>query len=154
MRIIDTDPKRLIFEGRRLPQRAWLVWTLLFFPGLLALLLLPEANRFIALVVWIAIWLGLFALMPRWLGEVMRVTVDANARAITWASNAAVTRTVPFIEVTKFEAKSIATNTRPYKAFQLVALLKNGTHITLAVSPAEAEIKHALELARSYLKKR
>jgi hypothetical protein len=154
MRIIDTNPKQLIFEGRRLPQRAWLIWALLFLPGLLALLFLPESNRFIGLLVWMAIWLGLFALLPRWMGEVMRVTVDANARSITWASNATITRTLPFADVTRLEAKAIATNTRPYKAFQLVALLKNGTQITLAVSPAEAEIKRALELARSYLKKR
>jgi hypothetical protein len=154
MRIIDTDPRRLILEGRRLPQRVWLIWAVLFLPGLLALLLLPEANRFIGLLVWMAIWLALFAIMPRWLGETTRVTVDATARAITWAHNATITRSLPFADVAKVQVKAIATNTRPYKAYQLVALLKNGTQITLAVSPAEAEIMHTLELTRSYLKKR
>jgi len=154
MRIINSDPHRLILEGRRLPQTVWLVWAILFLPGLLVLIFLPEANRFVGLLVWMVIWLGLFALMPRFLGEVTRVTVDSKAREITWARNNTVTRTTPFGEVSRLELKQLTTATRPYKAFQLVALLKSANQITLAVSPNEAEAQRALDLARNYLKKR
>jgi hypothetical protein len=154
MRILNSDPQRLILEGRRLPQTAWFVWGLLFLPGLVGLWFLPESSRLIGLLVWIVIWLGLFALLPRWLGEVIRVTVDSKAREITWANNKTVTRTIPFNEINRLDVKLIRTASRPYKAFQLVALLKNATQITLAVSPNEAEAQRALELARSYFRKR
>ncbi len=137
-----------------MPQTAWLVWGILFLPGLVGLLFLPEANRLIGLLVWIVIWLGLFALIPRWLGEVVRVTVDSKAREITWANQQTVTRTIPFSEINRLEIKQISTGTRPYKAFQLVALLKNSTQITLAVTPKEAEAQQALELTRNYFRKR
>ena len=151
MRIIDADPKQLHFEGRTVSQRGWLIWAGLFLPGMAALLLLPEAMRFAGFLAWIVIWLASIAVVPRWLGEVIRVTIDSRARQIVWTRYGQVTRTVQFSDVTKFETAQLATASRPYKTFQLFALLKNGARITLAVDPKEAEIRRALHLVRERL---
>ncbi|MBI3241811.1 MAG: hypothetical protein HYZ49_05900 [Chloroflexi bacterium] len=56
-----------------------------------------------------------------------------------------------FSEVKQFDIAQLTTASRPYKTFQLFALLKNDTRITLAVDPKEAEIRRALRLAREHL---
>ena len=147
MKIIET-PAQIHFEGRTIPPRAWYVWGGLFLPGMAALLLVPEAYRFIGLVVWMAIWLGLFFFVPHWLGEAVRVTIDSNKREIVWRRNGEVTRTLSFAEVRQFDIQPVTIASRPYKAFQLVATLKNDNRITLAVDPREAEIQRALKLVR------
>lgn len=148
MRIIDTHPKQLHFEGRAVSQRGWLIWAGLFLPGMAALLLLPESYRLAGFLIWIVIWLASIALVPRWLGELVRVTVDSKVRQIVWTRDGQVTRTVSFSDVRLFETAQLATASRPYKTFQLFAVLKNGSRITLAVDPKEAEIQRALQLAR------
>jgi hypothetical protein len=147
MKIVES-PTLLYFEGRTIPPRAWYVWGGLFLPGMAALLLVPEASRFIGLVVWMAIWLGLFYLVSRWLGVSVRVTIDAKKREIVWRRNGEVTRALTFAEVRQFDIQPITVPSRPYKAFQLIAALKNDSRITLAVDPREAEIQRALKLAR------
>ncbi|MBM4422164.1 MAG: hypothetical protein FJ030_02090 [Chloroflexi bacterium] len=152
MRIISTDPAQLHLEGRIVTQRGWLAWGFLFLPGMIALLLLPEANRFIGLIVWMAIWLALAFVLPRWLGQLVRVTIDSKARAIVWTRDGQITRTVPFADVKRLEVASLSIAARPYKTFQLAAVLHSGGQITLAVSPSETEIKNALQLARQRLR--
>lgn len=151
MKIVDADPGQLHLEGRVVTQRGWLIWAALFLPGMLALLLLPETSRFISLLIWTALWLASIALVPRLLGEIVRVTVDGKARQIIWTRNGQVMRAVPFAEVKQFEATKLITASRPYRTFQLSARLKNGNRITLAVDPNEAAIQRALDLTRRRL---
>ena len=153
MRIVETDPDRLHFEGRTTSQRAWLIWGILFLPGLLALLLLPEASRFVGLLVWVAIWLGSLFLLPRLLGDLVSVTVDSKVREIVWARNGLITRSIPFADVKQFDTARLFIASRPYKTFQLIAVLKDGSRITLAVDPNESNIQRALALARERLRK-
>jgi len=152
MQLIDVDPKHLHFEGRVVTQRGWLIWAALYLPGMVALLFLPENSRFIGLLIWTALWLASIVLVPRLLGETIRVTLDSQAQKIVWARNGQATRTLPFAEIKQFDTAKLATASRPYRTFQLFALLKNGDHITLAVDPNEAAIQRALELARARLR--
>ena len=151
MRIVET-PTQLHFEGRAISQRAWTVWGLLFLPGLLALLLLPQAFRLYGLLGWMALWLASLFLLPRLMGEIIRVAIDSNAREIVWSRNGQAFRRTAFSDVKQFEVKQLATASRPYKTFQLVAALKDGNRITLAVDPKESEIQRALTLARERLR--
>ena len=141
---------RLTFESRSLSGRTWLAWGLLFLPGLAALLLLPEAARFVGLIGWMAVWLASIFLLPRWVGDRVRVTVDRPARQVTWERNGQITRSVSFGQLQRFEVRPISTGARPYRAFQLVALLQDGSRITLAVDPKESLIQRCLALARQY----
>jgi hypothetical protein len=151
MRVIES-PSQLIFESRSISARTWLVWGLLFAPGLVALVLLPEANRLIGLLVWMAIWLASIFLLPRWVGDRVQVCVDSKARTVSWRRNNQVTREVGFGEIKGFEIKQISIATRPYKAFQLVALLRNNSQITLAVDPRDSQLQNCLLLTRKYLR--
>lgn len=153
MRIVETDPDRLHFEGRTTSQRAWLIWGILFLPGLLALLLLPEASRYAGLLVWMAIWLGSLFFLPRLLGGLVRVTVDSKAREIVWARKGQITRRLLFADVKQFDTARLSIASRPYKTFQLIAVLNDGSRITLAVDPNESNIQRALTLARERLRK-
>lgn len=144
------DTSRLIFESRSISARTWWVWALLFTPGLLALLFLPESSRFIALIVWMAIWLGSILLLPRWVGDRVQVIVDKSQRQITWQRNGQVTQQIKFSEMKGFATKKISISARPYIAFQLVALLRNNSQITLAVDAKESQIAQSLKLARKY----
>ncbi len=128
----------------------WWVSGVLFLPGLLALGLLPEAQRFIGLLVWMAVWLALLFILLRRMGDVVRVTLDAKGREIVWRRNGQTTRSTPFAEVKGFELAQLSIASRPYRTFQLLATLKNGSRITLAVDPHEAEIRKALKLAQTY----
>jgi hypothetical protein len=152
MRVIDHDPEQLHFEDRVVTQRGWLIWAALFLPGMLALLFLPEDPRFIGLLIWIVLWLASIALVPRLLGETIRVTVDSKARKIIWARSGQTARTVPFAEIKLFDTAKLVTASRPYRTFQLFALLKNGNRLTLAVDPNEATIQRAFELAQLRLR--
>lgn len=147
MRIVETRP-RIHLEGRVVSQRAWFIWAILFLPGLLVLLLLPETARFAGLLTWMAIWLASVFLVPRLMGDLIRVTIDSESREIVWSRNGAITRSVPFAEIKRFELAQLATASRPYKTFQLAALLKDGHRITLAVDPKQAEAERALRLLR------
>jgi len=149
MQIVEAQ-SRLTFESRSISARTWSVWAILFLPGLLALLLLPEANRFIGLIVWMVIWLGSILLLPRWVGDKVQVIVDKANRQMVWERNGAVTQQIKFGEVKGFAVKKISTATRPYTAFQLVALLRNNSQITLAIDPKESQIQQGLKLARKY----
>ena len=151
MKIVDADPGQLHLEGHVVTQRGWLIWATLFLPGMLALLLLPETSRFIGLLIWTVLWLASIALVPRLLGETVRVTVDSKARQITWTRKGGVMRALPFAEVKQLEATKLITASRPYRTFQLCALLTNGNRITLAVDPNEAAIQRALGLVRRRL---
>ncbi len=148
MRIIETDPKQLHFEGRTVSQQGWLLWAGSFLPGMAALLLLPESYRFAGFLIWIVIWLASIGAVPRWLGELVRVTIDSPARQIIWTRDGRVTRTVPFSDIKQFGVAPLTTASRPYKTFQLFAILRNGGRVTLAVDPKEAEIQRALRLTR------
>lgn len=147
---ISEAPARLTFESRSLSGRTWLTWGLVFLPGLAALLLLPEAARFLGLIGWMALWLASIFLLPRWVGDRVRVTVDRPARRVTWERNGQVTRSVAFGEVQKFEVRPISTGSRPYRAFQLVAVMRDGSRMALAVDPKESLIQRCLALARQY----
>ncbi len=148
MKIIEADSAQLHLEGRAVSPRGWALWGSLFIPGMIALLFLPEEYRFVGFVIWIAIWLALLAVVPRWFGNLIRVTIDSKARQIVWTRDEQVTRTLPFADVQKLDVAQLSTASRPYKTFQLFAALKNGSRITLAVDPAESEIRRALGLAR------
>jgi len=149
MQIIES-PTQLIFESRMVSTRTWLVWGLLFIPGLIALLWLPESSRLIGLLIWMALWLASIFILPRWVGDRVQVQVDSKARSIRWQRNNLTTREVTFGDIKSFEIKSIATGSRPYKAFQLIAILRNKSQITLAVDPKESQIQKSLQLARKY----
>lgn len=151
MRIIEEDPKRLHFEGHTVRPQTWLVWGGLFLPGMLALLLVPAPYRFVGLLIWMVLWLALIAVLVRWMGVTVRVTIDSQAQQIVWARNGGIFRTLPFAEIRQLDAGQLAIATRPYKTFQLAVVLKNGSRITLAVDPKEAEIRRALELAQAKL---
>lgn len=150
MRIVEAK-EQLYFEGRSVPQRGWLMWGALFPMGLAALWLLPEAQRFIGLAIWAAIWLALIALVPRVLGDTVRVTVDSAARRVVWARNGRPTRAVPFADIGRFDIAQLTTASRPYRTFQLFAALKDGARVTLAVDPNPRLIERALSLARRRL---
>jgi hypothetical protein len=151
MRIIEAK-QQLHLQGRAVSPRGWLAWGALFIPGLLALQLIPEAYRFIGLLVWIGLWLALIAVVPRALGVLIQVTVDRSTRQIVWQRDSQVTRTLPFSQVKQLEVAQLATASRPYKTYQLFAALKDGTRVTLAVDPGETEIRRALQLARERMK--
>jgi hypothetical protein len=151
MQLIET-PSSLCFESRSISARTWLVWGVLFLPGLLLLLLLPEAQRFIGLILWMGLWLASIFLLPRWVGDHIQVTLDSKTRKVIWARNRQVVREIVFAEVKAFEIKQISIATRPYKAFQLIALLRNKSQITLAVDPKESQIQHGLQLARKHFR--
>lgn len=148
MQIIEADSNQLHLEGRAVSPRGWVIWGGLFIPGMIALLFLPEEYRFVGFVIWIAIWLALLAVVPHRFGSLIRVIVDSKARQIVWTRDELVTRTLPFADVQKLDIAQLSTASRPYKTFQLFAALKNGSRITLAVDPAESEIRRALGLAR------
>lgn len=149
MQIIESPPQ-LIFEGRTISAHTWLVWGLLFLPGLAALLLLPETNRLIGLLIWMVLWLATIFILPRWVGDRVQVIVNSKTRTVRWQRNHQTTREINFGDIKNFEIKQIATASRPYKAFQLIAVLRNQTQITLAVDPREAHIQSGLQLARKY----
>ncbi len=149
MQTIDAPP-RLIFESRSISARVWWVWGLLFLPGLLALLVLPESARFVGLVVWVALWLASLLLLPRWLGDRVQVVVDQANRQVIWQRNNQVTRQVAFKDLKGFAIKKVSIAARPYTAFQLVALLRENAQITLAVDPQEKIIQNGLALAQKY----
>ena len=151
MQIIES-PSQLIFESRSISSRTWLVWGLLFVPGLLGLLWLPQTSRVIGLLIWMALWLATIFLLPRWVGDLVQVWVDSTTRTVSWRRNKRVTREIAFSEIKKLELRQIATATRPYKAFQLIAILRNNSQITLAVDPKEPQIQRGLQLARKYLR--
>lgn len=151
MRIVES-PSQLIFESRSISARTWLVWGLLFLPGLFGLLLLPETNRIIGLLIWMVVWLASIFLLPRWVGDRVQVCIDSKTRTVSWRRNQQITREIGFGDIKGFEIKKIATATRPYKAFQLIALLRNQSQITLAVDPTESQMQHCLQLARKYLR--
>ncbi len=152
MRIIETNSNQLHLEGRSVSPQGWAIWGSLFIPGMVALLFLAERYRFIGLVVWIAIWLALLAVVPGWFGSLIRVTLDSKAQQIVWARDSQVSRAVAFADVQMLDVAQLATASRPYKTFQLFAVLKNGSRISLAVDPAESEIRRALGLARERLR--
>jgi hypothetical protein len=148
MKIIQDESGQLHFEGRTAPAQLWWAWGGLFVPGMLALLLLPQASRFVGLLVWMVIWLALIPVFVRWMGVTIRVTIDSQARQITWTRNGKVTRSLAFAQVRQLAFGKLATGTRPYQTFQLVVVTQDGSRITLAVDPQQAEIERALKLAR------
>lgn len=149
MQIIEATPQ-LIFKSRSISARTWTVWAVLFLPGLLALLLLPETARFVGLVIWIAVWLASILVLPRWVGDKVEVTVDKKERQLIWSRNGQTTQQVKFGDVKGFAIKKISISARPYTAYQLVAQLRNNTQITLAVDAKETTIQDGLKLARKY----
>ena len=148
MKIIDIPSAQLHLEDRAVSQNVWWIGGLLFLPGLLALVWLPETYRFMGLLGWMAIWLVLLFILPRRWGEKVCVTLDSQRKEIVWKRNERLMRTVPFAEIKEFDLAQLATASRPYKTYQLFVSLKNGNRITLAVDSHETEIRKALKLAR------
>lgn len=147
---ISEAGQSVTFASRAVTGRVWLVWGLLFLPGLVLLVLLPESARLVGLLIWMALWLASILLLPRFAGELVQVTVDKKSRKVVFLRGGKVTRELAFGEVKTYEVRQISTAARPYRAFQLVAVLRNASRITLAVDPKEAVIQRCLTLTRQY----
>lgn len=149
---ISETPTSIQFSGRIVTRQAYFVWGIIFPIGMLALLFVQENYRFIGFIVWMAIWLALFVVIPPLLGAKFLVTLDSKTKKITWSKGDQVFRTIPFDKVKDADMTPTAIGVRPYKTFQLYILLKDGKRFTLAADPKQSEIKHALELARKKLR--
>ncbi len=149
---ITESPTSIQFSGRIVTRQAYFVWGILFPVGMIALLGIPESYRFIGFIVWMAIWLALFVIVPPLLGAKFLVTLDSKAKKITWSKGDQVFRTIPFDKVKEIGMTPMAIGVRPYKTFQLFILLKDGKRFTLAADPKQSEIERARDLAKKKLR--
>ena len=77
---ISETPTSIQFSGRIVTRQAYFVWGILFPLGMVALLGIPESYRFIGFIVWMAIWLALFVVVPPLLGAKFLVTLDSKTK--------------------------------------------------------------------------
>jgi hypothetical protein len=150
---ISESPTQLQFSGRIVTRQAYFVWGIIFPIGMLALLFVQESYRFVGFIVWMAIWLALFVVIPPLLGAKFLVTLDSKTKKITWSKGDQVFRAIPFDKVKEVGMTPTAIGVRPYKTFQLFILLKDGKRFTLAADPKQNEIEHARDLAKKKLGK-
>ena len=149
---ISESPTSIQFSGRIVTRQAYFVWGIMFPIGMLALLMVQESYRFIAFIVWMAIWLALFIVIPPLLGAKFLVTLDSKTKKITWSKGEHVFRTIPFDKVKEVGMTPTAIGVRPYKTFQLFIRLKDGKRFTLAADPKQNEIERARDLAKKKLR--
>ena len=149
---ISETPTSIQFSGRIVTRQAYFVWGIIFPIGMVALLFIQESYRFIGFIVWMAIWLALFVVVPPLLGAKFLVTLDSKTKKITWSKGEQVFRAIAFDKVKEIGLTPMAIGVRPYKTFQLFILLKDGKRFTLAADPKQSEIERARDLAKKKLR--